>query len=372
MLLTVEFYWPHLGGAEEVCRRIAEGLARRGHEVHVATSKDGQEPGREELNGVRIHEFAVRGNEVKGLRGEVDRYRRFVASFECDVLFNYAAQSWTTDVAMQELGRLRAQRTVLAPCGYSGLSNVVRRAVYAGYFRRLPARLHRYDLIIYHSRTFRDARFGDAHGVKHVQVIGNGVDRNEFARPRGGFRRTLGIGDGPLLVNVSNHYRLKGHERYLQLASELPCDTAIVLLGRDPAPAWQSCARACALRAARAGVRLFDGDRDAVVQAMRDADLFVLTSRSEVAPLVLLEAAAAGTPWVSFDVGNARELKGGVVVRHRQELTSVVSDLLFQPGERRRLAVEGRAFAADHDWERKVDEYERALQSLLVAAAKRA
>jgi len=366
ILLTVEFYWPHMGGAEEVSRRIAEGLAARGHTVHVATGRD---PNRksEFHNGVSLHEFAVGGNEVKGLSGDVQAYREFLRGFDCDILLNYAAQSWATDIAMQELGRLAARHAVLVACGYSGLSTPLRRLAYRQYFARLPERLHQYDLVIYHAEQLRDAEFGRRHGVTRFRVIGNGVNAREFALPRGRFRQAQGLGDRPLLVNVSNHYLLKGHDRFARLAHAMGGRAAAVLLGRNAAPAWQNCYPLCLATGAAGVFRVLDGARGTVVSAMRDADLVVFTSRSEVAPLVLLEAAAAATPWVSFDVGNARELGGGLVVTSQAELVEAVRRLLDNPAERERLAADGLEFARQHHWERKIDAYEAALTELLSA-----
>ncbi len=367
ILLTVEFYWPHLGGAEEVSRRIAEGLAARGHEVHVATGRDASRRSQCH-NGVSIHEFAVGGNEVKGLTGNLHAYRAFLRSFDCDVMLNYAAQSWATDVAMQELGRVAARRTVLIACGYSGLSTPLRRLLYRGYFVKMPERLRRYDLVIYHAERFRDAEFGRRHGITHYRVFGNGVNAREFALPRGRFRLAQGIGNRRLLVNVSNHYVLKGHDRFIRLALAMRGRAAAYLLGRNAAPAWQNCNPLCKAAGATRVLGVLDGARGTVVSAMRDADLVVFTSRSEVAPLVLLEAAAAATPWVSFDVGNAHELAGGRVVTSEAQLVETVRELLDAPAERERLAAEGLAFARQHDWSYKIDAYETALRELLAAS----
>lgn len=360
ILITVEFYWPHLGGAEEVAGKIAEGLVARGHEVHVATSVDSAR-GVKSRRGVTIHEFAVQGNEVKGFKGRVGDYLKFLGSFTCDALLNYAAQSWTTDLAMRDLDSIPATRKLLAPCGYSGLSTPLRRFFYRRYYRALPARLRKYDLIIYHSANFRDAYFGRRHGVRHQTVIPNGVDLKEFSRPTGQFRQHHDLATRLLVVNVSNHYQLKGHERLFRLAEGLSDLALVVLLGRDIAPRWQSCYGQCQRRAKKANVLMLDGNRGQVINAILDADIFVLTSRSEVAPLVLLEAAAAGVPWVSFDVGNVRELEGGIVVQNDTHLLTALKRLVAQPGERRRVGAAGRRFAETQSWERQIDKYETAL-----------
>lgn len=57
--------------------------------------------------------------------------------------------------------------------------------------------------------------------------------------------------------------------------------------------------------------------RDDVVQAFMAADLFVYASNVDYSPLVLFEAAAAGTPFLTVPVGNAEEIvawtKAGVI-----------------------------------------------------------
>jgi glycosyltransferase involved in cell wall biosynthesis len=364
ILFTVEFFWPHSGGAEMVVERLATGLNALGHESHVATSVDPARTGMVKP-GLTIHEFDVQGNEVKGLRGDVTSYRDFLRSFECDVILNYAAQSWSTDIAMQELGRLGARHAVLAPCGYSGLSTMPRRLIYSRYFRRLPARLRQYELLVYHSAFLRDAEFGRRQGIDQFVVIPNGTDYEELSRGPSEFRADSGVGSERLVVNVSNHYRLKRHDRYFALAEALSDRAQFALLGQDPANGGRSCGPKCTARARRGAVRLFDGSRRRVVAALRDADLFVLTSNSEVAPLVLLEAAAAGVPWVSFDAGNAREVAGGIVVSDQRELTTAVKRLLDDDAERSSLGAKGRQFASHRSWEAVAKLYEEVFLGLV-------
>lgn len=53
---------------------------------------------------------------------------------------------------------------------------------------------------------------------------------------------------------------------------------------------------------------LTDLDRGDLIQAYLEADLFVFASQIEYSPLVLFEAAAAGTPFLTVPVGNADEI----------------------------------------------------------------
>ena len=123
ILFTVEFYEPRKGGAEEVVKQIAERMAKAGNEVVVATTFfEGRDF--DELNGVKIESFKISGNLVngiKGSKGEIERYKKLLRD-NFDVIFNYAAQSWTTDLTFDVLGKIKAKK-VLVPCGYSGLKN---------------------------------------------------------------------------------------------------------------------------------------------------------------------------------------------------------------------------------------------------------
>src|SRR5437773_7620617 len=119
ILHTVEFYTPSTGGAQEVVRQISEQLVKRGHEVTVATTKL---PNRATatINGVRIESFAISGNSVRGCAGETNRYTEFLLSGKFDIMMNYAAQQWATDLTYPILDQLPYRR-VMAPCGFSGL-----------------------------------------------------------------------------------------------------------------------------------------------------------------------------------------------------------------------------------------------------------
>ena len=55
---------------------------------------------------------------MRGIVGEVDRYRRFVLDGQWDIVMTYAAQQWTMDALLPIVEQIRAAR-VLAPCGFS-------------------------------------------------------------------------------------------------------------------------------------------------------------------------------------------------------------------------------------------------------------
>lgn len=345
-------------------QRISEGLVGRGHQVVVATTWD---PARSQdhLNGVEIVPFRVRGNYSRGLIGEVSNYRDWLQRERFDLMLNYAAQSWTTDAALPFLGEIDCVK-VLATCGFSGLRGI-RRFLYLGYYRKLRQWIRNYDALIYHGQSGADAAFGRKFGPREQRVIPNGVDGREFEGSTVGFRAHYNIQARHVLLHVGNHYPVKGHRDLLRVLDSLrDLDVVLVLIGEDGG-GWRSCWNSC-LKAARRDPRivLLRGvPREHVVAAFREADVVLLPSRFEAAPLVLVEAMAAGVPFVAYDVGNARELGGGLVVEGARAMADALRALLTDEERRRTLGKTGKDIQKrTQEWEGIVDQYERFYLSL--------
>ena len=380
ILHTVELYRPVLGGAQEVVRQVSERLAERGHEVTVATTRV---PGRsgEPIAGVRVEEFEISGNAVRGLSGEVERYERFLLAGEFDVMLNYAAQQWTADIAMGLLERL-PYPALFAPCGFSGLAD----PAYRDYFAALPERVAHYRELILHSTTYRDAAFLREHGVANTRLISNAADEREFGDAGDGdaFRRRHGLGGEPLLLTVGSHTGQKGHREAIDALGRMRGRAALALVGNKPF--GRGCALSCDLRGrgvrarslGRRRVLTLDLPREQVLEAYRAADLFVLASNVECSPIVLFEAMASRTPFVSGDVGNAVEIAewsgSGVIVKTRHTddgrslvepaaLAGVVENLLADTDCRRNMADAGRAaWHARFTWDSVSRSYEAAYE----------
>ena len=174
LLATVERYAPAIGGAERVVQRVAEGLAARGHEVHVLTG-GARGGGRARLASTSTACRSA-GNEARGIRGDAAAVLDTIERIRPEVLFNYAAQTWATDCCFALLDR----RERPAWCWPRAVSRGWVSAATATTSRRCPARLRSYDALVLHSTVYQDWAFARERGRRALFVLPNGAD----GRPR--------------------------------------------------------------------------------------------------------------------------------------------------------------------------------------------
>jgi glycosyltransferase involved in cell wall biosynthesis len=357
-----------MGGSEQVIRQLSEELVRRGHDVTVATAFDARRDFGA-LNGVRIAQFKVSCSALGSARGEDSRkYQAFISSEYWDVMLNYAAQTWSSDLVFPLLSDLKFSK-VFIPCGYSGLSNLKLRLIYWRYFKRLPNHLAQYDIVVYHTATGRDKAFGDRYGVNHYRIIPNGVSEREFKESWIDFRRSYNIETKFMLLSVGNHLWAKGHDVVLKAFESLERDdVTLVILGGNKTECYASCLASAI--GSNGHIKTPVGiPRQHVISAFKQADVFVFGSRIEYAPLVLVEAMASGIPFVSTDVGNARELRGGFIIRTASEMAERVNNLLDDPSLCRDLGDQGKSeWNEKYRWEKIVDSYELLYRELVGTA----
>jgi glycosyltransferase involved in cell wall biosynthesis len=427
ILLCAEFFYPSVGGAQEVVKQLAVRLLQRGHEITVVTSilKERQS---DDYLGIKIRSFAISGNLANGLTGDMEQYRKFIKDGHFDLIFIYAAQQWTFDAIWNELPELTA-RKVFVPCGYSGLGN----PGYQEYFQRLPRILKCFDAVIYHAYEYRDYQYAIQHQLQNSIFIPNGADEKEFScAPNRRFRAENNIAANALvLLTVGALNGAKGHLEVAKAfgATHFKGSATLILNGNSmPSPderltslvAKAKClvntrgipgaARFVLDRVARRlgfkldyvarlkrltlaindgrtgsnkNVLIVDLARSDLLTAFFEADLFVFASLIEYSPLVLYEACAAGLPFLTVPVGNAREIvewtKGGEIcpaqVDHDgftrvepAQLAAHIERLVNDPQRLMELGASGRAAWENRfNWNALATEYEELFLKLTSA-----
>lgn len=356
---AVGYFDPQVGGSEEVVKRLATGLKERGHDVTVATSRH---PARvADDMAVPVIEFECLGNATTGMAGDLLGYQRFLLESDRDVWLFYAAQIWTTDAALA-IFRSMSSRCVVVPCGYSALHN----PLYSSYFDALKALLSHADALVYMSSGYQDFTHDAEAGLSELMhIIPNGAASDEFVAPS-----APTTGAGRTVITVANHYYDKGHGAVIRAFREAAGPTdRLVIVGEAPstdprATCWWQC-RLAALRDRR--ISLMRGlARDEVVAQYGAADIFLFGSRVECAPLVIIEAMAAGIPFLSTPVGNVADYADAGVITDESRLGAELRRLLDDPALAAALGASGRArWERDHRWEAVVDAYESLFDALI-------
>lgn len=420
LLICAEYFYPSVGGVQEVVRQIAKRMVEDGHQVTVATSSVPNRDGDKYL-GVSIKSFDISGNLVNGITGDIASYRDFVKNSDFDLLFIYAAQQWTFDALWEIIPDLKVAK-VFVPCGYSGLHN----PAYSNYFERLPGILTQFDAIVYHAKKYRDYVYGQVHGLEdRAVIIPNGADDREFlVADEVNVRKKLGIPDDAfVMLTVGTLNGAKGHLEVSMAFEELEfCGRSAVLILNGNRMPRQFGAGSLAhtlrkivaflrangpLRVAKITARMLlsvvgidsgyfaeleksmkrinsaqdrkvitcDLERKDLIQAFFASDLFVFASNIEYSPLVLYEACAAGLPFLSVSVGNSVEIAawtgGGEVILIEPDLdgfTRIPPSLLAENMQRlicdpSHLAALGKAgheaWRTRFNWGKLADDYKR-------------
>ncbi len=160
---------------------------------------------------------------------------------------------------------------------------------------------------------------------------------------------------GPLTVTTVGNIRwIKGHDVFVRAAAlvlkRFP-ETVFSIAGEVLEPGYYTELERLVREAGIADRFHFAGGVSNVQQHLRQADVFVLPSRSEGFSNAILEAMAAGLPVIATDVGgNAEAVEGGVTgllvaPGDARALAAAICSLLADPASSERMGAAGRALA---------------------------
>ena len=354
------------GGLERVLESLAIGHHERGHHVVVAAPLLESEIANPVLDtlrtaGVPVAEIRVARarsylSERRGLR-EVLRgsspnvvhthgYRR-------DLLHRWVAA---------RLG-LPTVTTVHGPSKTGGIKGA--------FFEWLQRRNYRrFDAVVAVSESLRQQTVADGVSPKRVHLIPNAWSGREKLLSREAARQALELNPARTVVGwVGRMIAVKGADVFLEALSLLPEPRpTAVIIGYGPEEAEL---RASAERLGIASsVKFYTEIRDAG-RYFRAFDTYVLSSRSEGLPIVVLEAIAATTPIVATRVGGVPEvLDVDTALLVRSEDSSSLADAIALSLHDRDSALRrARRAAMELDGRHAIgpflDRYERVYRSVI-------
>ncbi len=386
LLITAFTFAPQVNGVAEVVRAHSEHFMREGHEVAIATAFDASRQHKSEATHAPVFEFKMSGvgNLRHPYRGEISKYQEFIRDWDGDVIFCHCWQSWPTDLAVPMLRRSRAAHKVLVSHGFSAhyypkLVRFPRGFVTWGawqpYVWRAIRVMRQFDRVVFLSSlanriVYYDHWLSKKHRLENTCVIPTGVHAGKFLEELPDFRALFSIGDRRMVLCLSNYDPLKNQLMAVQAFMEADVSgSVLVVVGKNFNEYTELLRTWCRQAKGEDRVVFLEKlDERLIRAAYRAADLFVCPSLWESGPLVLLEAMAAGTPFVSVDVGFASQLAGGIVVANQLAMANAIRDLLNDPAAREKLGRLGQAECErKYDWKVIMPRYDDLLRSLETA-----
>lgn len=340
IVLTAPSFPPFNSGLGNAAAAQARMLTAHGAKVVVCTGGDVRASERSP-QGYAIERFSVSGARWLGspIRGDVNQYLAFLKSSQADLLLMNAWQIWSTDIPLQHLSELPG-RKVLYSHGLATdiwipsqpLRSVVRCALWRPYRWRLASTLRSLDGLLLLADAGCDARFDDAVLAQQIniprKVVPNALPDYALA----GLHQTAIFDQRRTLIDVGAFDIAKGHDFVLRAyaASKAMNHVPLQILGQRETPLVSElqalglslgiAADMLSIEVGVSGAALFERYQKALG--------FISGSHTECQPLVLLDAMAAGTPFVARATGCIPGMPGGMTVQTVAQAASAINALL--------------------------------------------
>ena len=353
------------GGQELRILTEMEGMARRGHRVHLLTARRADILPAARSRGLAVDGLPIEAKSLSGLRA----VRRWLASTEAkfDVINTHSS----TDAWLVGLARatLRSPPPVVRTRHVSTPVNVS-RATHWLYQRATDHIVVTGEAL--KSQLVRENRYDAA----RITSVRTGIDLSRF-RPLdpATARARLGVDARPAVAIVATLRDWKGHDDLLDawmlLRERIP-DWQLLIIGDGPRRTHLE-ARVAALRVGNE-VR-FTGNQDDVPAWFACAEVATLPSYGdEGVPQSLMQAAACAVPAVSTPIGAIAEAvvdgKTGLLVPPRDvpKLAAALMRLMADSALRKRMGEAACAYAQENfGIDRMLDGMERVFTQVVEA-----
>ena len=377
IIFTVHTYYPNSDGVQYVTQYLAEGLAKKGHEVTVLTvnSERTKEYKHNGVNVVSIFFKTKCSFPYKGKVEYIDTFKRLTKN--CDALINCCVQSPNNNCLLPYLKEINCKKILyLHGMHYFRINKEEYKApkyfvwhllmnMRWFLFYKFSAKYFRqYDLMIDihpNSPTFDYMKKLDVNC--NMQVVLNAVENFEFTEITQNVVKQYPYIKKKYFLCVANYDKLKNQEMlvkaYLKVKEKK--DYELVCIGKKSD--YSNYLKE--ITSEEQNVHILENiPREITKMFIFNATCGVLSSQKEVYPIFICETIACQHPYISTNVGSVEEIPGGLVVETINEMSEAMQRIISDEKLGRYLADKGYMFAKENlIQEKKISELEKLIVS---------
>ena len=338
ILITCHSYYPKNDGVQFVTQYLAEGLVQNGNKVTVITNNPlGMKLAKEEVvNGVKIIRVDLKTVHTFHV-GDKKCYLELVKE-ECkrhDVMINVCTQCATTDLVLSYLDKIPIKKILYLHSiwdfkysieNFGSLSDLCSK-IFANirwrvYYFINSKNFKKYDVVTQlHEMDYSNYYFKNKLGI-NSEIIQNAAEDCFFEKS---INKKIDL-PTKYILNVSNYTKRKNQERCLKLflKAQISEEYELILIGSKKNKYYEKLVKIYNNykknnKNNKVVHILAEIDRQEIPLYVRNASLYLMTSKWEAFPISIIEALASGVPFISTNVGIIRFLDGGVVCEKDEE-----------------------------------------------------
>jgi D-inositol-3-phosphate glycosyltransferase len=372
---VLEYYYPHVGGAEVLFQHLAEGLVKAGHACDVVTCRLPGTRMDEEINGVRVHRVPVPRIG--------DRYWFTVLAFaatwryarEVDVVhtmtYNGALPAWLVSRFRKKPVVMLAHEVIGSKWHSIGLNPVI-----ASFYRFIEYAVLRIPFDVYSCNSMSTMRSLQSTGIpaQKLFLAYPGIDYALFdprreLHSRDSIRRRLGIQDDRFLYTF---YGRPGYVKGIQhlvaavplIKKIIPRATLLLILSRKPVSGHHRIQEMVQNFGLVPGEDIIIRDpvpRPELPSFIAASDCVVVPSLSEGFGFTCVEACAMKRPVVATTAGSLPEVVSGRYVLVEPGSADALADGIVRISRKDYSQSEEKRF----HWEEHVRKHEKVYRDLL-------